>query len=106
MIHVRRIVVVMAMVGLMGSLVHLPLAMGEETAPGMVTIDGHTVPDVGPLPTAVPIPATNLNYASKIKLGEQLYFRRTFIKKQLHFVCILSYSRPGICRSETGLIGS
>lgn len=41
---------------------------------GTVTIDGVTVPDVGPLPTAIPIPATNLNYAAKIELGKQLYF--------------------------------
>ena len=32
------------------------------------------VPDIGPLPTIVPIPATNLNYKAKVKLGEQLYF--------------------------------
>lgn len=74
MINVWRIVGVLAMVGLIGSLAHLPLAVGEETTPGMVTIDGYTVPDIGPLPTAVPVPAANLNYASKIKLGEQLYF--------------------------------
>jgi cytochrome c peroxidase len=71
---VRRMVVVMAMLGLAGLLAYSPFVSGEEIAPGMVTIDGHTVPDIGPLPTAVPIPATNLNYASKIKLGEQLYF--------------------------------
>ena len=41
---------------------------------GTVTIDGVTVPDIGPLPTAVPTPATNLNYAAKIDLGKQLYF--------------------------------
>lgn len=41
---------------------------------GTVTIDGVTVPDVGPLPTAAPIPASNLNYAAKIELGKQLYF--------------------------------
>lgn len=41
---------------------------------GTVTIDGVTVPDVGLLPTAVPTPATNLNYAAKIELGKQLYF--------------------------------
>jgi cytochrome c peroxidase len=74
MIKVRRVLVVLALVGLVGPLTYSPLVMGEETAPGMVTVDGHTVPDIGPLPTAVPIPATNLNYASKLKLGEQLYF--------------------------------
>ncbi|MBI4001704.1 MAG: c-type cytochrome [Nitrospira defluvii] len=41
---------------------------------GTVTIEDVTVPDVGPLPTAVPMPATNLNYAAKIELGKQLYF--------------------------------
>ena len=41
---------------------------------GPVTIDGVTVPDVGPLPTVVPIPSSNLNYTAKIELGKQLYF--------------------------------
>lgn len=41
---------------------------------GTVTIDGVTVPDIGPLPTTVPIPSSNLNYAGKIELGKQLYF--------------------------------
>lgn len=41
---------------------------------GTVTIDGVTVPDVGPLPTVVPIPSSNLNYTAKIELGKQLYF--------------------------------
>ncbi len=41
---------------------------------GMITLDGHRVPDIGPLPTIVPIPPTNLNYKTKITLGEQLYF--------------------------------
>lgn len=41
---------------------------------GTVTIDGVTVPDIGPLPTMVPIPSSNLNYAAKIELGKQLYF--------------------------------
>ena len=39
-----------------------------------VTTDGVTVPDVGPLPTVVPIPSSNLNYTAKIELGKQLYF--------------------------------
>jgi cytochrome c peroxidase len=51
---------------------------GSETSPdsavGMITIDGHTVPDIGPLPTVVPQPPGNLNYAAKISLGKQLYF--------------------------------
>jgi len=49
-----------------------PAPAGE--APGSVTIDGVTVPDIGPLPTVVPIPATNLNYKAKVDLGKQLYF--------------------------------
>jgi cytochrome c peroxidase len=43
-------------------------------AGGTVTVDGMTVPDIGPLPTVVPIPATNLNYTAKVDLGKQLYF--------------------------------
>ncbi|MFI5247424.1 MAG: cytochrome-c peroxidase [Nitrospirales bacterium] len=41
---------------------------------GTVTIDGMTVPDIGPLPTSIPTPSTNLNYKAKIDLGKQLYF--------------------------------
>ncbi|MDH5564596.1 MAG: cytochrome-c peroxidase [Nitrospirota bacterium] len=41
---------------------------------GTIEVDGVRVPDIGPLPTAVPVPATNLNYKAKVKLGEQLYF--------------------------------
>jgi len=41
---------------------------------GTVTIDGVTVPDIGPLPTSIPIPSTNLNYKAKVELGKQLYF--------------------------------
>lgn len=41
---------------------------------GTVVVDGVTVPDLGPLPTVVPVPATNLNYKAKVDLGKQLYF--------------------------------
>jgi cytochrome c peroxidase len=41
---------------------------------GMVTIDGMTVPDIGPLPTSIPTPSMNLSYKAKIELGKQLYF--------------------------------
>lgn len=74
MIKVRRVLAVSVLVGLIGSTVYSPLVIGKEPTPGMMTIAGHPVPDIGPLPTAVPIPATNLNYAAKIKLGEQLFF--------------------------------
>ncbi|MEW6248125.1 MAG: cytochrome-c peroxidase [Nitrospirota bacterium] len=39
-----------------------------------MTIDGVTVPEIGPLPTAVPVPATNLKYKAKVDLDRQLYF--------------------------------
>ncbi|WNM63801.1 cytochrome-c peroxidase [Candidatus Nitrospira neomarina] len=52
--------------------------IGSETSPHsaveMITVDGHTVPDIGPLPTVVPQPPGNLNYAAKLSLGKQLYF--------------------------------
>ena len=41
---------------------------------GTVVVDGITVLDIGPLPTVVPIPSTNLNYKAKVELGKQLYF--------------------------------
>jgi cytochrome c peroxidase len=47
----------------------------QSSAPvGTVIVEGMTVPDIGPLPTVVPIPATNLNYTAKVDLGKQLYF--------------------------------
>ncbi|MBK9306997.1 MAG: c-type cytochrome [Nitrospira sp.] len=46
----------------------------SSLAVGLVTVDGITVPDIGPLPTVVPIPPGNLNYAAKVELGKQLYF--------------------------------
>lgn len=52
----------------------IPSHAQSMTTTGMVSVDGITVPDIGPLPTAVPIPATNLNYAAKVELGKQLYF--------------------------------
>ena len=48
--------------------------LGHDAAADMITVDGQLVPDIGPLPTAVPIPDTNLNYAAKVSLGKQLYF--------------------------------
>jgi cytochrome c peroxidase len=47
---------------------------GLDAVRAMMTVDGRAVPDIGPLPTAIPQPATNLSYASKISLGKQLYF--------------------------------
>ena len=54
---------------------HVAHASPSSHAPhGTVTIDGITVPDIGPLPTSIPTPSTNLNYTAKIDLGKQLYF--------------------------------
>lgn len=39
-----------------------------------IEIDGKAVPAIGPLPTLVPIPETNVNYKAKGKFGKQLYF--------------------------------
>jgi cytochrome c peroxidase len=54
-----------------------PAARGGTMAAegvNLVIVDGIAVPDVGPLPTAVPVPETNLNYKAKVELGKQLYF--------------------------------
>lgn len=53
---------------------HTRLDAQSTASTGTVVVDGVTVPDIGPLPTVVPIPATNLNYKAKIELGKQLYF--------------------------------
>ncbi len=47
---------------------------GQKNSPNMVEVDGQMVPEIGPLPTAIPQPPTNLNYAAKVSLGKQLYF--------------------------------
>jgi cytochrome c peroxidase len=65
--------VVVAALGLAGA-GYLAQASPGYAPHGTVTIDGTTVPDIGPLPTSVPIPSTNLNYKAKVELGKQLYF--------------------------------
>lgn len=57
-----------------GAFFSTQLQAQSSLAAGSVTVDGITVPDIGPLPTVVPIPATNLNYTAKVDLGKQLYF--------------------------------
>src|SRR6185436_8777629 len=42
--------------------------------PGFVILDGNSVPDIGPLPTVVAFPGSNLNYQTKVELGKQLFF--------------------------------
>jgi cytochrome c peroxidase len=75
----RRVVLTGAWVGgivgivLMGSIA-LGHASDHEAATNMMTVDGQRVPDIGPLPTVIPQPAANLNYAVKVSLGKQLYF--------------------------------
>ena len=73
---VRHILMVcgLAAVGLPAALLQAAPPAAVAEAEGIVTMDGITVPDIGPLPTVVPIPATNLNYTAKIDLGKQLYF--------------------------------
>jgi cytochrome c peroxidase len=59
----------------------LALAALPAHAPhGTVTVDDLTVPDVGPMPTQVPTPPTNLTYAQKVELGKQLYFETRLSK--------------------------
>ncbi|HJT19079.1 MAG TPA: cytochrome c peroxidase [Nitrospira sp.] len=66
-----------------GLLFGLWIAAGEPLASaapsgyaphGTITVDGVTVPDIGPMPTHVPTPPTNLSYDQKVELGKQLYF--------------------------------
>lgn len=59
---------VMASVGLLST----QLQAQSSTAVGMGTVDGITVPDIGLLPTVVPIPATNLNDKTQVDYGKQL----------------------------------
>ena len=64
--------------GMLGSMMLASVGFGHElghdAVADMIMVNGHAVPDIGPLPTAVPMPPTNLSYAAKIALGKQLYF--------------------------------
>jgi cytochrome c peroxidase len=60
---------------------------------GTVTVDGLTVPDIGPLPAYVPMPSTNLNYGPKVELGKQLYFD-TRLSKNNSISCAFCHN-PG-----------
>jgi hypothetical protein len=61
--------------GMMASMGPISTQLQAQSSPpvGMVVVEEMTVPDIGPLPTVVPIPGTNLNYAAKVELGKQLY---------------------------------
>lgn len=41
---------------------------------GTVTLDGMSVPDIGPLLPPVPVPTDNVRHAAKVELGKQLFF--------------------------------
>jgi len=58
----------------LGSFVAADTPEATQPFPGFVILDGNSVPDIGPLPTSVPFPGTNLNYQAKVELGKQLYF--------------------------------
>src|SRR5262245_5391060 len=68
------------LVGLAGGLSPAFSAPAGYAPHGTVTVDGVTVPDIGPMPTQPPIPPTNLSYAQKIELGKQLYFEARLSK--------------------------
>ena len=64
---------VLATVTVLSTWVSVAHELGEGGWP-LVTVEGLTVPDIGPLPTSVPMPPGNVNYKAKINLGKQLYF--------------------------------
>lgn len=74
--RMRRVLVIGVLTGpVLAAVVLTSGAAAEAPAgPGTVTVDGFTVPDIGPLPTSVPTPKSNLNYRAKVELGKQLYF--------------------------------
>jgi cytochrome c peroxidase len=41
---------------------------------GTIVVDGISVPDIGPLPATMPVPASDGRHAAKIELGRQLFF--------------------------------
>jgi cytochrome c peroxidase len=45
-----------------------------DTVKGLASVEGMMVPDIGPLPSAIPTPSSNLGYQAKVELGKQLYF--------------------------------
>ncbi len=65
------------LVGLFGLLIVAAIALDQRPASSAsdpVIVDGTAVPDIGPLPTSVPMPPANLSYKAKVDLGKQLYF--------------------------------
>ncbi len=65
------------LIGLLGVLIVAVIALDQRpavSASDLVIVDGSAVPDIGSLPTSVPMPPANLNYKAKVDLGKQLYF--------------------------------
>jgi len=48
----------------------LPIGSGNT-----LVVDGITVPDIGPMPAFVPMPAGNVNYVQKVELWQAALFR-------------------------------
>jgi cytochrome c peroxidase len=59
---------------LAATLILVPLSRVRDVQKNTVTIDGRTVPDIGPLPTSRSKDANNPNTTAKVALGKQLYF--------------------------------
>src|SRR6476620_12125564 len=77
-----------------GGSLSVALAVPSGYAPhGTVTLDGVTVPYIGPMPTQVPTPPTNLSYGQKVELGKHLYFE-TRLSKNNSVSCALCHN-PG-----------
>jgi len=100
--HTTHRIRIVETLGPLGLIVILWLAFNLSTAisapssyapHGTVTIDGTTVPDIGPMPTQVPNPPTNLSYAQKVELGKQLYFE-TRLSKNNSVSCAFCHN-PG-----------
>ena len=69
-----------AVAWLAGSLSPAMSAPSGYAPHGTVTVEGMTVPDIGPMPAQAPNPPTNLSYAQKVELGKQLYFETRLSK--------------------------
>lgn len=76
--NMTRMTVVLSLMGiaLMSQILLAQEASSPSAGTGLdaVTIDGMTVPDIGPLPAYVPMPQTNVNFVQKVDLGKKLYF--------------------------------
>jgi len=88
-----RAVRILWLVLIVGSLSTAVAGVPGSAPHGTVTVDGVTVPDIGPMPTEVPTPPTNLSYGQKVELGKQLYFE-TRLSKNNSVSCAFCHN-PG-----------